>query len=72
VLPLDPAFLEAYAAALAAFKERRWSDSMEQFQKALKLKPGDKPCVTYLERAKVFQIMPPPADWEGVFELTSK
>ena len=24
------------------------------------------------ERAKVFELMPPPPDWEGVFELTSK
>jgi len=72
VLPVEPAFLEAYTGALAAFKERRWAESIEQFQKALKLKPGDKPSVTYIERAKVFQIMPPPPDWEGVFELTSK
>jgi len=72
VLPVEPAFLESYGAGLAAFKERRWVDSIEQFQKALKQKPGDRPCVTYIERAKVFQIMPPPPDWEGVFELTSK
>ena len=34
--------------------------------------PGDAPSKTYVERAKVFQAMPPPADWEGVFDLTSK
>jgi adenylate cyclase len=72
VLPLDAGFLAAYAAGLAAFKERRWAESIEHFQKALASKPGDKPSVTYIERAKVFQIMPPPPEWEGVFELTSK
>lgn len=71
-LPVDPAFLEVYGGALAAFKDRRWAEAIQGFQKALELKPGDAPSKTYIERAKVFQIMPPPADWEGVFELTSK
>jgi adenylate cyclase len=71
-LPVDPAFLDVYAQALAAFKERRWADAIQGFQKAMELKAGDVPSKTYIERAKVFQIMPPPADWEGVFDLTSK
>jgi class 3 adenylate cyclase len=71
-LSVEPAFLEAYAAALALFKDRLWAESIGAFQKALELKPGDKPCQTYIERAKVFELMPPPPDWEGVFEMTSK
>ena len=71
-LPMEPAFLDAYAEALAAFKDRRWAEAIPGFQKAMELKPGDAPSKTYIERAKVFQLMPPPADWEGVFDLTSK
>jgi adenylate cyclase len=71
-LPFDPAFLDAYASALALFKDRLWAESIEGFEKALVLKPGDKPSSTYIERAKVFELMPPPTDWEGVFDLTSK
>jgi adenylate cyclase len=71
-LPMDPAFLEAYAQALGAFKDRRWAEAIGGFQKAMELKPGDAPSKTYIERAKVFQLMPPAADWEGVFDLTSK
>jgi adenylate cyclase len=71
-VPMEPAFLEAYAAALALFKDRLWPESIVAFEKCLELKPGDKPCRIYVERAKVFQEMPPPPDWEGVFELTSK
>jgi adenylate cyclase len=71
-VPMEPAFLEAYAAALALFKGRLWSESIGAFEKCLEMKPGDKPCRIYAERAKVFQGMPPPPDWEGVFELTSK
>jgi adenylate cyclase len=71
-LPMPQEFLDAYAAALAAFKERRWAEAIQGFQKALELRPGDVPSKTYIERAKVFQMMPPAADWEGVFDLTSK
>lgn len=71
-LPMSKEFLDAYAAAMASFKERRWAESIQGFQRALELKPGDTPSKTYIERAKVFQMMPPAADWEGVFELTSK
>ncbi|HZE95590.1 MAG TPA: adenylate/guanylate cyclase domain-containing protein, partial [Planctomycetota bacterium] len=71
-LPVSQEFLDVYAAALAAFKERRWAEAIQGFQKAQELKAGDTPSKTYVERAKVFQIMPPPADWEAVFDLTSK
>ncbi len=71
-LPFDGTFLDVYGRALEDFKGRRWAEAIQGFQKAMELKPGDVPSKTYIERAKVFQIMPPPPDWEGVFELTSK
>lgn len=71
-LPFDPAFLEAYAAALSIFKDWLWSESIEAFEKALALKPGDKPSEIYIERAKIYELMPPQPDWDGVFELKSK
>jgi len=71
-LPFPQAFLDVYAAALGAFKGRRWEDAIRGFQEALELKPGDTPSKTYIERATVFQSKPPSDDWEGVFDLTSK
>jgi adenylate cyclase len=71
-LPFEPAFLEVYNLALADFKARRWEEAIRGFQRAMEIKAGDVPSRTYVERAKVFQLMPPAADWEGVFELTSK
>jgi class 3 adenylate cyclase len=71
-LPVDQGFLDGYEGALALFRLRRWGEAIEGFQKALGIRPGDKPCQIYIERSKVFQLMPPPADWEGVFDLTSK
>jgi class 3 adenylate cyclase/CHASE2 domain-containing sensor protein len=70
--PFDPRFLELYASALGLYQARRWQESIEAFERALKIKPGDKPCTNYVSRASEFLLNPPPADWEGVFELHSK
>jgi adenylate cyclase len=71
-LPMDQAFLDRYAAALAVFRTKKWSDSIDAFEHALKLRPEDRPCQIYIERARAFMYTPPPADWEGVFDLSSK
>jgi class 3 adenylate cyclase len=71
-MPLPAGFVEAYEAALAAYKLRRWDEAVEGFGKALALKPGDRPSSLYAERAAAFRASPPPADWDGVFVLTSK
>jgi adenylate cyclase len=71
-LPVDQGFLDVYEGALALFRMRRWGEAIEAFQKALALRPGDKPSQIYIERARVFQLMPPAQDWEGVFDLSSK
>ena len=70
--PMDPRFLEAYNAALKIFQARRWQESIDAFERALAIKPGDKPCENYIARANEFLVNPPPADWEGVFDLHSK
>lgn len=71
-LPFPPGFLEAYAAALELYQARRWQESIDAFGRALALKPADKPCENYVSRAREFLVTPPPAAWEGVFELHSK
>lgn len=70
--PFPAGFLDAYAAALALFRERKWNGAVEAFEKALALKPGDRPSEIYVGRAQAFMASPPPPDWEGVFELSSK
>jgi len=72
ILPFNPAFLEAYAAALSLFKDRLWGEAIEAFERAMLLKPDDRPSQTYIERAKIFELMPPKTDWDGVFEMKSK
>lgn len=67
-----PGFLEGYDAALKLFQARKWGEARDAFLALLKLKPGDKPCENYVQRAADFQLSPPGADEELVFELHSK
>ena len=71
-IPFPDGFLAAYAAALALFRNRKWSEAVAAFEKALAIRPGDRPSEVYVERAQAFLVSPPPPDWEGVFELSSK
>jgi len=41
------------------YRERKWNEAKEYFEKILELDPSNKPS-------------PPSQDWEGVFELRSK
>ncbi|MFN3487098.1 MAG: adenylate/guanylate cyclase domain-containing protein, partial [Planctomycetota bacterium] len=71
-LPFDAALLAEYEAALAYFRERRWAEALAGFERVLAGRPGDRPSALYAERARAFMSAPPPPEWDGVFELTSK
>ena len=64
--------MAAYGEGLAAYKRRDFTVAARQFEAALALDPGDGPSRVYLARAKEYLVTPPPADWDGVFELKSK
>jgi adenylate cyclase len=57
---------------MRAFRTRRWSDAAKLFLEAQTLAPGDKLPAIYLERVQRYQAAPPPDDWDGVWEMTSK
>jgi adenylate cyclase len=61
-----------YAAGLEAYRERRWGDALETFNKSLGLWPGDGPSRTMAERCQIYQNTPPPEEWDGVFEAIHK
>jgi class 3 adenylate cyclase/CHASE2 domain-containing sensor protein len=72
LVPFPQGFLEGYGRAMKLFQGRQWGEALEAFQALLRIKPGDKPCENYVERAGEFLAHPPPADQEIVFELHSK
>ncbi len=65
-------FLSYYAEGIHCYRERRWKDALLNFNAALALQPNDYPTLLHLERATHYKLNPPPKDWNGVFELTTK
>jgi class 3 adenylate cyclase/CHASE2 domain-containing sensor protein len=64
--------VQAYEAGLQAYRQRNWKDAMSAFEQALAARPDDGPSLTYLNRCKAYVTAPPPADWDGVYIMTTK
>lgn len=65
-------FLDIYKRGLKAYQERRWDEGIAFMEHALQYIPDDPVCQLYIERMRLFQITPPPDNWDGVFVLHSK
>jgi adenylate cyclase len=68
--PLDSnlqCYLDAYAAARAAYRERAFADAHLQFRRCVELRPGDRLPALYVERCEAFLTNPPREGWEGVW-----
>lgn len=66
------ALLAGFADALALFRERQFGAALEAFEALSERFPDDGPAAVYLERCHKHVILPPPLDWDGVFQLASK
>jgi adenylate cyclase len=64
--------LNSYAAGLEAYRQQYWGDALGLFQEALLLHKGDGPSQIMIERCLAYQESPPPENWDGVYEATSK
>lgn len=64
--------VEAFEKALKVFEERRYSEALDLFKKVLEVNPQDAPGKIYLQRCQEYLETPPEADWDGVYNLTSK
>lgn len=61
-----------YLEGLALYQKRDYALAIPKFEAALQVIPDDGPALTYLDRCKEYLDSPPPDDWDGVFQLTSK
>ena len=66
------AALEHYCAGLEAYKKKEWEAGVKEFQRALEARADDGPSLTYLNRCREYLESPPPADWDGVYVMTTK
>jgi adenylate cyclase len=61
-----------FHAALVEYRKRNWNKAREGFQALLAQFPHDGPAKLYLERCDALSKNPPPADWDGVYTMTTK
>jgi adenylate cyclase len=64
--------IELYHEGLKLYRERKWEEAIAYFQQTFSL---DETCYVaqiYTQRASLYQINPPPDDWNGVFIMTTK
>ncbi|HEX2572530.1 MAG TPA: adenylate/guanylate cyclase domain-containing protein [Polyangia bacterium] len=64
--------MDCSAVGVRAFRARRWGDARKAFESARGHLPGDPLTAVYLERIARYERTPPPDDWDGVWEMTSK
>jgi adenylate cyclase len=64
--------LEIYHEGLRLYRERSWQEAIAYFQQAKQLDPTCRVADIYEQRANLYQINPPPAEWNGVFVMTTK
>jgi class 3 adenylate cyclase/CheY-like chemotaxis protein len=64
--------IELFHGALDFFERRDWDSAEEGFRRILELSPWDGPSKLFLERCENNRQLPPPLDWDGVFEMKYK
>ncbi|MFQ5602477.1 MAG: CHASE2 domain-containing protein [bacterium] len=64
--------IDVYSEALNYYKERKWYQALLQFKRILRYFPTDGPSRVYIKRCLDFMEQPPPDNWDGVYDFTTK
>lgn len=64
--------LEIYHEGLKLYRDRKWEEAIAYMQQAKQLDGTCHAAEIYEQRASLYQLNPPPADWNGVFVMTTK
>jgi adenylate cyclase len=64
--------LDLHEKAMDLYRRRRWSDALAAFGAGREAFPSDAVHELYIDRCQHFLRNPPPADWDGVWELKEK
>jgi len=70
----DPArrFLDVYAGALEAYRQREWDRARTLFEEGAGIVDQDPSCRVMAARCRLYTENPPPAEWDGVYVATRK
>ncbi|MDT8448319.1 MAG: adenylate/guanylate cyclase domain-containing protein [bacterium] len=61
-----------FAKALILYRRQEWKEAAKYFLHYAKQNPEDRSAQVFVERCKFFLKNPPPKDWDGVYQMTSK
>ncbi|MFP4010650.1 MAG: CHASE2 domain-containing protein [Spirochaetaceae bacterium] len=64
--------LEAFEEGLSRFEAHDWQQALEHFEATLEVRPDDGPTKLYAKRCRDFMKKAPPANWDGVYNLSMK
>ncbi|MEO0867067.1 MAG: GAF domain-containing protein [Cyanobacteria bacterium J06642_11] len=65
-------FLDLYRQGRGAYTSQNFEQALTIFTKALEMDPSDRAVAIHLERIQGYMKTPPPADWDGVYVMTTK
>lgn len=64
--------IDVYTQGLNYYKERKWYQALNEFKRILRYFPTDGPTRVYIKRCLDFIENPPPENWDGIYEFTTK
>lgn len=64
--------VQTFEAGLKLYRDQHWNDAISLFNTVLNIKSDDYASKMYIERCEEFLKSPPPANWDGVYVMTSK
>jgi adenylate cyclase len=70
--PGEAGWLARWEAAVAGYRSRRFGEAAAAFAALAAERPGDEAAALYAGRCRALLAVPPPAGWDGVFELHDK
>jgi hypothetical protein len=72
ITPQMQELLIHYNEGLQLYKQAKFKEAMQSFQKGLTFIPADGPSLEYIKRCKDYISEPPAADWDGVYTMKTK
>jgi adenylate cyclase len=63
---------DEYNEGISLYYSRKFGEALNKFDSILKVFPDDGPSKYFRQKCDVFSNFPPPKDWDGVIDLTSK
>lgn len=64
--------LPLYNKALEFYREGKWDEAINHFEKVLEKRPEDGPSLTLLNRCRLLESSFPKKDWDGIYSMSSK